>query len=110
MLNTNTLLFLLFSSGFLLGFLFQLRWYYLLFIGILYFIVLGHIKKSQQKQRKELESFQLINSYMSQVSQSFVRTKNILSALQEKVHRGFVNFLLGNARKSLTKRGRMCKI
>lgn len=82
-MNTNILLFLLFSSGFLFGFLFQLGWYYILFIGIFYFIILGHIKNSQQKQRKEQEAFQLINSYMSQISQSFVRTKNILSALQE---------------------------
>jgi len=82
-LHTNTLLFLLFFSGIGFGLLFELHWYYLIFIGILYGIMLLFIKKYQQIQIEEMETFRLINSYMSQISQSFVRSKNILSALQE---------------------------
>lgn len=82
-MNTTTLLFLLFFSGLCLGLLFELKWFYLIFIGTLYSIVLSRIKNYQEQQRAETQTFRLINSYMSQISQSFIRNKNILSALQE---------------------------
>ena len=82
-MNTNTLLFLLFFSGLGFGLLFELQWTYLILIIILYTIILLRIKNYQQIQTSEMETFRLINSYMSQISQSFVRSKNILSALQE---------------------------
>ena len=82
-MNKYPAFFLLFFSGILFSLLFELRWYYILFISILYFLVLFYIRKYHQKQKEELELFRFINSYMSQISQSFVRSKNILSALQE---------------------------
>lgn len=76
------LLFLfLLGPGFAL--LFELKWYYLVFIILLYLFFLKKIKEYRAIQAEELEKFQQINAYMSQVSQCFVRTKNILSSLQE---------------------------
>lgn len=82
-MKQNHLLFLLFISGLVFGLLFELKWFYLLFIVIIYFIFLAYIKEYQIKQSEEMDRFHQINSYMSQIAQSFVRTKNILSSLQE---------------------------
>ena len=69
--------------GISVGLFFGLKWYYLLIISITYFICGIKIQKNHTLQIKELTRFRQINSYMSQISQSFVRTKNILSSLQE---------------------------
>lgn len=79
------LLFLLLLSGILFGFFFELKWSYLLIICIIYLLFLSKIQSYQIRQTKEIDKFHQINAYMSQVSQSFVRTKNILSALQETI-------------------------
>ena len=77
------LLFLLFVTGLGFSFLFELKWYYLFLVLSIYFIFLKKIAAYQQKQVEEEEKFQQINSYMCQISQRFVRSKNILSALEE---------------------------
>lgn len=69
--------------GLLLGVFFHLRWFYLLFLLPIYLFFLSHIRKNQIRKEEELNDFRQINAYMSQTSQTFVRTKNILSALQE---------------------------
>lgn len=84
-MKTNHLLSLLFISSLGFGLLFELKWFYLLFILVISFLFLMRIKEYQEKQSDEIDKFRQINSYMSQMSQSFVRTKNILSALQETV-------------------------
>lgn len=68
------------------GFLFELKWYYLLSLLFLYFLFFKQIQKQQVQQKKEMEKFRQINSYMSQISQNFVRNKNILLSLQETAH------------------------
>lgn len=75
--------FLLLILGILLGFLFQLRWYYMTAIVIIYCLLSTRIRTYQFLQSEEMKQFRQLNSYMSQMSQSFVRTKNILSSLQE---------------------------
>lgn len=82
-MKTNHLLFLLLITGLGFGLLFELRWYYLFFLLGIYLIFLKQIKTYQIAQSEEMDKFRQINSYMSQVSQSFVRSKNILSALLE---------------------------
>lgn len=82
-MKQHHLLFLLLLSGLIFGIFFQLKWFYLLFILIIYLIFLSRIKNYQIQQAEELEDFRQINAYMSQISQSFVRTKNILSSVQE---------------------------
>ena len=82
-MKTNHLLFLLFFSGLCFGLLFELSWFYLLFLLAIYLFALKRIHKNQIQEEKELLQFREINAYMSQISQSFVRTKNILSALRE---------------------------
>lgn len=69
--------------GVIAGLFFSLKWYYLLIIAITYFMMGIQIQKNHHLQSTELTHFRQINSYMSQISQSFVRTKNILSSLQE---------------------------
>lgn len=86
------LLFLLLLTGILFGFLFELKWYYMTVICITYAFFLTRIRKYQTLQLEEMQRFRQINSYMSQISQSFVRTKNILSSLQETAD----TFPLGN--------------
>lgn len=86
------LLFLLPALGILFGFLFELKWYYMIATGIIYYVFLRQIQKHQILQSEEMHQFRQINSYMSQMSQSFVRTKNILSSLQETKE----TFPLGN--------------
>lgn len=76
-------LFLLLFSGIGFGLFFELKWFYLLIIGVIYLLFLTKIQSYQMRQTEEINKFHQINAYMSQVSQSFVRTKNILSALQE---------------------------
>ena len=82
-MKTKHLLFLLLLLGISFGILFELKWYYLLFLLFLYLLFLKQIQKQQIQQAEELEKFHQINSYMSQISQCFVRNKNILSSLQE---------------------------
>lgn len=82
-MKQHHLLFLLFITGLGFSLLFELKWYYLLVVLSIYFIFLKKIATYQQKQLEEGEKFQQINSYMSQISQSFIRSKNILSALEE---------------------------
>lgn len=82
-MKKEPLLFLLLISGIVFSLLFELKWYYLLFTVFTYLFLLKKISHFQLLQTEELENFHQINSYMSQVSQSFVRTKNILSSLQE---------------------------
>lgn len=84
-MKTNHLLFLLLFFGFGFGLLFELKWFYLCLIAVIYLSFLTRIKHYQMKQKEEMEHFRQINSYMSQISQCFVRTKNILSSLQETV-------------------------
>lgn len=84
-MKRDHLLFLLFISGLGFGLLFELKWFYLLFILVIYLIFLARIKEYQIKQSEEMEKFRQINSYMSQISQSFVRMQNILSTLQETI-------------------------
>lgn len=82
MKQPRLLLLLLFSGvGFMIAF--ELKWFYFLFNLFVYFYFLKKISLYQKNQEEELEKFQQINSYMSQLSQSFVRTKNILLSLQE---------------------------
>ena len=82
-MKTNHLLFLLLLSGLSFGLLFKLSWFYLLFLLAIYLLALRRIHKNQIQEAKELLQFREINAYMGQISQSFVRTKNILSALHE---------------------------
>lgn len=86
MLKTNHLLILLLILGLGLGLLFELKWYYLLFLLFLYLLFLKQIQKQQLQQNEEMIHFRQINSYMSQISQNFVRNKNILLSLQETAH------------------------
>ena len=79
----HRLLFLLFLTAPGFAILFELKWFYLVFLVLFYLFFLTKIHQYQLKQEEELEKFHQINSYMSQISQSFVRTKNILSSLQE---------------------------
>ena len=82
-MKTNHLLLLLLFSGLCFGLLFELSWVYLLFLLVIYLLALRRIHKNQIQEEEELLQFREINTYMSQISQSFVRTKNILSALHE---------------------------
>lgn len=84
-MKTNHLLFLLLFTGLSFALFFNLSWFYILFLLIFYFLSLRRIRKNQLLEEKELLQFREINAYMSQISQSFVRTKNILSALHETV-------------------------
>lgn len=85
MLQKKQLLILLPLFGIGFGLLFELKWFYLVLIGVSYCFFVSKAIKNLQLQSQEMERFREINSYMSQISQSFVRTKNILSSLQETV-------------------------
>lgn len=82
-MKERQLLFLFFLLGLGFGLLFELNWFYILFILGFYIVFLFRVEKNQILQKEDSERFSQINSYMSQVSQSFVRSKNILSSLQE---------------------------
>lgn len=82
-MSEKYLLFLLPVLGIVFGLFFELKWYYLLIIAIFYYILGIQLKRNHFLQSEELTRFRQINSYMSQMSQSFVRTKNILSSLRE---------------------------
>ena len=82
-MKTNHFLFLLLITGLGFGVLFELRWYYLLLLTIIHLFFLNKIQKQQLQQKDEMTNFRQINSYMSQISQNFVRNKNILLSLQE---------------------------
>ena len=84
-MKTKHLLFLLLISGLMFGFLFELNWYYIVLLLVLYLLLLKKIYKNQEQQIEEMKKFRQINAYMSQVSQNFVRNKNILLSLQETV-------------------------
>lgn len=84
-MKAKQLLILLFLSGFIFGLLFKLKWFYLLFILFFYAFIIRRIQSYQRIQDDDYQRFLQVNSYMSQISQSFVRTKNILSSLQETV-------------------------
>lgn len=74
---------LFFFAGLGYGLFFELKRIYLILICLLYAGCYIQFQKQHLQQTTEIDRFRQINAYMSQISQSFVRTKNVLSALQE---------------------------
>lgn len=67
----------------LLCILFKLDYAYIIFILAAYLFLVPHFKENHRIQTEEWERFQDINLYMSQMTQSFISHKNILSSLKE---------------------------
>ena len=67
----------------ILGLLFELKPIYLLVVGIVYVLFVPQLIYNQKKQAFEMQRFIDINAYMSQMANSFTRTKSILDALYE---------------------------
>ena len=66
-----------------LGFLFELNLVCLLLIVALYILCVPQILLNQEKFSYETRRFNEINSYMSQMAQSFIYTQNVIKSLEE---------------------------
>lgn len=67
----------------ILGLLFEVNVLFMILIGIVYVLCVPQLLFNQSKFAYETRRFYDINSYMSQMSQSFVYTHDIIESLQE---------------------------
>lgn len=79
---------MLFYSGILfaaliLGLLFEVNIIFLIIIGIVYVLCVPQLLFNQSKFAYETRRFNDINSYMSQMAQSFIYTQDIIESLRE---------------------------
>ena len=79
------------------GLLFELKPIFLIIVAVVYVLCVPQLIYNQKKRAYELRRFQDINSYMSQMSQSFIYTKDIIKSLEETV----TCFSSGNMRNTL---------
>ncbi len=66
-----------------LGLLFELDWFFLLFIVGVYMLCVPRLVYNQKKFTYETTRFNDINAYMSQMAQSFVYTQDAIESLEE---------------------------
>ena len=67
----------------ILGLFFELKPFFLLVVGICYILFVPQLIYNHKRQSFELQRFNDINAYMSQMAQSFTSNKNILYSLKE---------------------------
>lgn len=85
------------AIGLVLGLLFSLPVYLLVVIAIFYLFLAPKLLYNLKKQKHERKRFDDANAYLSQMSQSFTSTNNILASLKETHN----TFLEGRMRKVL---------
>ena len=73
----------LFFLALILGLLFELNLFFVLIVILTFLISVPQIMLNQKKYAYETKRFQDINSYMSQMSQSFIYTKDVIKSLEE---------------------------
>ena len=67
----------------ILGLFFELKPLFLLIVGICYLLFVPQLIYNHKRQSYELQRFNDINAYMSQMAQSFTSNKNILYSIKE---------------------------
>lgn len=84
----------------LFGFLFELKPILFLLVAVSYLASVPIIMKNQEIYNYEVRRFHDINSYMSQMSQSFIYTKDVIKSLEETAScftSGLMNEVLSHA-------------
>lgn len=74
---------ILFFSALILGLLFELHYLFICIVMLFYLFSVPQLVFNQKKFRYETNRFNDINSYMSQMSQSFIYTKDVIKSLEE---------------------------
>lgn len=91
-------------TAILSGFVFNLKIPYIIVIGIFCLYVAPFVMMNGRKRIYEQKRFHNINSYMSQMAQSFSKSENILACLQESIKtfpNGEINQVLREAVKHI---------
>ena len=65
------------------GLLFELKLVFLLIVVVTYILCVPQLVYNQKKSAYEVQRFNDINSYMSQMAQSFIYTKDVIKSLEE---------------------------
>ena len=65
------------------GFLFELNYFLIAFVGIVYLFFVPQMIYNQKKHAYEMRRFEDVNAYMHQMIQSFVRTRNVALSMNE---------------------------
>ena len=87
----------LFAVAVILGLLFELHFCLIIVIGIVYLLFAPQILFNHNKFVYETQRFRDANTYMSQMTQSFIRTRDVIASLRETT----IYFSNGDMRETL---------
>lgn len=73
----------IFAISIVLGLLFNLNWVLLVLVALVYVLLTPKLIYNMKKRTVEKKRFDDVNSYLSQMAQSFTSTGNVLSSLKE---------------------------